>query len=1019
MATSQNSVVLRISTPGSARASKALAGLSNQAKLLAGALGFVGLGVGFVKSIALMKEFEFTMARVRSVAGSTDAEFKALTQTARGLGATTVFSARQAADGMVLLGQAGFDTNEIIAATGSALKLAQAGSLSLASAADITAKTVRQFGLEASAAGQIADVFAKAAASANTNVEQLGHALSFVAPDAKKFGFDLIETTAIIGALSDAGLQGGRAGASLRQVFRAIVKPTTEASQKFRELGISAKDLRDSVGNLDNFLKIFVAVAGDATATTDIFSSRSSTAATIIGTLTDRVRALQASLTDSGGAAETMAAIMNNTLKGALLSLRSGVEEAVLQVGDAGLLGGLKSLIQVIAGVVAAQNGMLQRFKETTVLTKAQEIAITKLTKVWEVFVSFVTLLAIRFAVLRTASLAYAAAIAIASVATGGFAASAGLLLKVIAILGGTALVNFGSKTQVVLGENVKRWRVWYAYVTAALGAVGDGFLQLFNRIGTVLNAISNVFNTVFNFIGRQIGKLFSLLNRAFGLDLPKVINLSIGKINELGDALKAYIDTTVEGFSFNKRLAASLKEISDEAGKAAKQKELVTTLGEVAKALDGIDKDGNIFTPVDLQAKLFAETIRDLVIDLQILGAQDLSNLFESQAIKVVKDDYESFVNTVQQAASAIGNVSEPLKKAEIIFNKFSKTAEGVTDNVIDLKKQQRLLKNSFIEQAAVVKTAVTNYEALKKSFIEGKISATKFRQETKLAAAEIDKQADAAKKLGDEYDKTTKIIVDKSKEQSDAIKSALSVAESLLNAFKKISDFTLEKGQLKEEISNIAAQIEALQLQKADVLAGGLKNAPTEARTIEREILKLSKRQSDLQFKLDGEFSTARQVFGVLREVAGVAKTGLDLFTAATKNATKSLNSLDPDFVGTLADPSVFKGKGKAFQTGGIVPGAGPQNIRAHGGELIFNPLQLNNLNRLVSGLAGGGGGKRPVINLSVRNNSSANIGAGNVSINTNHDEIDVEMIVTDIIGKALNDGQFDSILDKRVNG
>src|SRR5690606_5572723 len=121
-------------------------------------------------------------------------------------GATTRFSASEAAEGMKYLAQAGFDVSKVMESVDDTLMLAQAGGLALGEAAEITAGVLNGFRLEASEAGHVADILAMAANKASTDVSSLGTAMAYVGPVAKGLKVSLEETTAAVSALSDAGL---------------------------------------------------------------------------------------------------------------------------------------------------------------------------------------------------------------------------------------------------------------------------------------------------------------------------------------------------------------------------------------------------------------------------------------------------------------------------------------------------------------------------------------------------------------------------------------------------------------------------------------------------------------------------------------------------------------------------------------------------------------------------------------------------------------------------------------------
>ena len=131
------------------------------------------------------------------------------------MGIATQCAAGEAADAMGFLAQAGFDANEILAATPGILQLAAAGELELAEAADIASNVLTQFGLKAAEIGRVNDILAKTASSTNVNVRQMAESFKFVGTTANQMGLSLEEVGATIGVIGNAGLQGSIAGSLL------------------------------------------------------------------------------------------------------------------------------------------------------------------------------------------------------------------------------------------------------------------------------------------------------------------------------------------------------------------------------------------------------------------------------------------------------------------------------------------------------------------------------------------------------------------------------------------------------------------------------------------------------------------------------------------------------------------------------------------------------------------------------------------------------------------------------------
>ena len=286
--------------------------------LAVGAAGVAAVGTAIGLSVKSFAEFESGMLRVQAVTGATGAEFLALTEQAKQLGATTAFSAKQAAEGMGFLGQAGFNATEIQAAMGSVLNLAAAGALELADAADITASVLRGFGMNATEATKVTDVLAKAAASSNTSVQEMGEGFKFVGPVASAMGLSIEETAAALSVLSDAGLKGSLAGTGLRQ---ALVK--------------MGPDIIRSGGLLPALKKLDSEGVRAVTAAMDSLGARAGTAAIALANNTARAEELEQTYKNSGGAAQEMADTLMSGVTGAALEVKSAFETVVNEVGKA------------------------------------------------------------------------------------------------------------------------------------------------------------------------------------------------------------------------------------------------------------------------------------------------------------------------------------------------------------------------------------------------------------------------------------------------------------------------------------------------------------------------------------------------------------------------------------------------------------------------------------------------------------------------------------------------------------
>ena len=298
----------------------------------------MAMGTGIVMAGA---NFEESMSKVKAVSGATGIEFTKLEDKAKELGATTKYSASEAANGMQFLAMAGFDTNEILSAMPGMLSLASAGALDLGRAADITSNIMSGFGIEASKAGHVADVLAKAAASANTDVSQLGEAMKYLAPMAQQYNWSVEEATAAVMAMSDAGIQGSMAGQAFSTSLGRLAKQSEETSKTTQKLGMEFFDMEGNMKSLPEVVKVLEeGMAGldqeqrVATLTTIFGAEAFKHWAVLLEKGSDALADNTNMLVNSTGAAKQMADIMSQNTKGGVKEFQSAVEGLSIQLSE-------------------------------------------------------------------------------------------------------------------------------------------------------------------------------------------------------------------------------------------------------------------------------------------------------------------------------------------------------------------------------------------------------------------------------------------------------------------------------------------------------------------------------------------------------------------------------------------------------------------------------------------------------------------------------------------------------------
>lgn len=324
-------------------------------------LGLVGAFAGFRAirgAIRTIGTFEQSIVTLGAVSRATGEEFKRLEDTARNLGATTRFSATEAAEGLLFLARAGFSVNESLAAIDATLDLAQVAMLDLGSAADIASNVLKQFGLEADETSRVVDTLVGVSNRSNTTVSQLAQAMVKAGPIAAKLGIEIEEAAAAIGVLGDAGIQGSDAGTGLRRALLNLTAPTSKMKRTIKDLGLEIEDVNIKTLGLTKVMMNLRDANLDVKEAAVLFGARAATVGLIVADSADSMKELTDASEEYRGEAERIAKLQDQTLIGQFKALKSAAEEFALATGDAGLTGALKGAVAVLTDLVRTAAGI-------------------------------------------------------------------------------------------------------------------------------------------------------------------------------------------------------------------------------------------------------------------------------------------------------------------------------------------------------------------------------------------------------------------------------------------------------------------------------------------------------------------------------------------------------------------------------------------------------------------------------------------------------------------------------------
>jgi len=299
----------------------------------------IQLAIGAIKNLAtdvleVGKNFDSSMSNVAALSGATGKELEMLESTAREFGATTQFSASEAADALGYMALAGWDANQSAESLGGVLNLAAASGMELAQASDMVTDYLSAFGLEAKDSAYFADMLSYAQANSNTTAEGLGEAFKNCAANMKAAGQDVETTTAFLGMLANQGLKGSEAGTALTAVMRDMTAKMKDGAIQIGQTSVQVQDAEGNYRDLTDILKdVETATQGmgdaekasalQATFTSDSIKGLNLALAAGI----DNTAAFEQELRASAGSAEEMSRIMNDNLEGDLKAMNSAYEE--------------------------------------------------------------------------------------------------------------------------------------------------------------------------------------------------------------------------------------------------------------------------------------------------------------------------------------------------------------------------------------------------------------------------------------------------------------------------------------------------------------------------------------------------------------------------------------------------------------------------------------------------------------------------------------------------------------------
>lgn len=293
-------------------------------------------------AIDIGKDYTAMMSEVQALSGATGSDLALLQNTAREYGATTVFSATEAAEALKYMSLAGWDAQQSSSALGGVLNLAAASGMELGQASDMVTDYLSAFGMQAQDSAYFADMLAHAQANSNTSAAQLGEAYRNSAANLNAAGQDVETVTSMLEAMANQGYKGSEAGTALTAVMRDITNNMEDGAIKIGETSVAVSDAQGNFRDLtDILLDVEKATNGmgeadRAAALGATFTADSTKGLNLmLNEGVENIARYEEALRGSTGAAEDMADTMNDNLNGDMANMNSAFEEMELQTFEA------------------------------------------------------------------------------------------------------------------------------------------------------------------------------------------------------------------------------------------------------------------------------------------------------------------------------------------------------------------------------------------------------------------------------------------------------------------------------------------------------------------------------------------------------------------------------------------------------------------------------------------------------------------------------------------------------------
>ncbi|HAA8431898.1 TPA_asm: phage tail tape measure protein [Listeria monocytogenes] len=598
--------------------------------------------------------------------------------------------------GMKEMVKKGYDINQTMASMPAIFNAARASGDEFETVMTVTTSTLEQFGMiskdtnkQMEYTNKVADVLTYVADKTAAGFSDMGTAMNYVGPISHSLGYSLTDTAAAVGLLSNRGIEGQKAGTGLRGMLTSLLKPSKQAAEAMKSVGLKIEDSNGNMKSLPTLLDDINDKTKKMTKTqknsflTMIFGREPLSAVnTLLEAGGDSLRKYSKGADEANGYTKQVADNMRKAGKFGVDQFKASLEVLEQNVGQ--------KLMPALTPIIEWANKMIDKFND---LSGAQQQSIIK----WA-----------------------------------GVIAAAGPMLmiggKLVSMTGGLIKGFAGFGKILGLGSKLAPLAAGFGATTTAVegtSLAAAGLAGSFGALPAIIGlAGAALLGAGIYALDKHISKIEESKERVktWGYDIGAEADKSMGKFNEFASEGTLALDTFASGATADsEKIVSAFKNMADEI-----KKNTDDALGDFKKAYDEASPAVQALLDNAMKDSEKRAEERKANVDSQY---KEIEKIYQSHAVKTGKmtSEQSKIVNNIYkdmqiEQIESLGLSNK--KKTQLIkamngevqnlstkalteqANYLGKVTKATTD---ETKKQKKAFKESY-DKGLIDKTAYNN---------------------------------------------------------------------------------------------------------------------------------------------------------------------------------------------------------------------------------------------------------------------------------------------------------------------